>query len=79
MTALVTGAAEVALGVALELAEDEGGNFRRCEFSLAQAKAQNLARLDFVGEPEGEELQLLLYVFEAAAHQTLNGINRPVR
>ena len=66
---------EVAFGVALELAKDEGGNFRRRVFALANAKAQYLARLDVFGEMEGEELQLLLHVFEAAPHEALRGVD----
>ena len=72
------GRAEVALGVALELAEDEGGDLRRRVFALADVKAEDFAGLDVFGEMEGEELQLFLNVFKAAAHEALGGVDDAV-
>ena len=56
--------AEVAFGVALELAKNQRGNFRRREGLVAQRDAEHFAGLQVVGEAEGEELQFFLNVFE---------------
>ena len=66
---------EIALGIALELAQDERGNLRRREGLVAQLDAQHFARREVVGQAEREELQLVLNVFDAAAHQALDAIH----
>ena len=50
--------AEEALGIALELAQNVGRNFRRREAQLAELNARNFARFDVVGKAEGKELEL---------------------
>ena len=79
MTAFVTGRAEEALGVALELAQNERGNFRRSESLVAQLDAQDFAGLQVFGEAEGEELQLFLNVFDAASHEAFDGVDGALR
>ena len=71
--------AEEAFRAALELAKNERGNFRRSERLVAQLDAQNFARLHVFGEAEGEELQFVLNVFDAASHQALDGIHGAFR
>ena len=53
------GRAEEALGVALELAQNVGRNFRRSKAQLAKLDARDLAGLDVVGKTEGKELELV--------------------
>ena len=55
---------EKAFGVALELAKNQRGNFRRRESLVAQRDAENFSGLQIVGEAEREELQFFLNVFE---------------
>ena len=52
--------AEEALGVALELAQNVGGNLRRREAQFAELDARDFACLHVVGKAEGKELQLAL-------------------
>ena len=68
---------EVALGIALELAQDEGGNLRRREDLSPELDAQHFAGRKVVGQAEREELQFVANVFDAAAHQALNGVDGP--
>jgi hypothetical protein len=68
------GRAEEALGVALELAQDVGGDFGGVKVRLAELM-RALRRLEVFGETEGEELQLFLDVFEAAAHEAFDGVD----
>ena len=70
---------EKALRVALELAEDERGNLRRRKGLVSQLDAQNFAGLQVFGQAEGEELQLFLDVFNAAAHQALDRVDGAFR
>ena len=70
---------EVALGIALELAQDERRNLRRRVGLVAQLDAQHFARREVVGQAEREELQLVLYVFDAAAHQALHAVHGALR
>ena len=79
MTAFVTGRAEKALGVALELAKDERGNFRRRESLVAELDAQHFSGLQVVGEAEGEEFQFFLNVFDAASHQAFDRVDGAFR
>ena len=67
---------EVTLGVALELAQDERRNFRRRVGLVAQLDAQHFAGSEVVGEAEREELELVLNVFDAAAHEALDAVHR---
>ena len=71
--------AEEALGVALELAQNVGGDFRRSEAQFAELNARDFAGFDVVGKPEGEELQFALDFFEAAAHEALDGVDDALR
>ena len=79
MTALRYRRIEESFRVALELAQHEGGNLGRRESLLAQPDAQNFAGLKIVGQAEGEQLQLLLDIFDAAPHQALDRINGALR
>ena len=69
------GRAEEALGVALELLQDVGGDLRRGHGEAADVEAQGLAGPGVVRELEGEELELVLHVFEVAAHEALGGVD----
>ena len=71
--------AEKALGVALELAQDERGNFRRSEGLVAELDAQHFAGLQVFGKAEREKLQLFLNVFHAASHQALDRVDGALR
>ena len=75
MTALRYRRAEVALGIALELAQDEGRDFRRRVGLVAELDAQHFARREIVGEAEREELELVLNVFDAAAHEAFHAVD----
>ena len=79
MTACVTGLAEEALGIALELAQNVRRNFGRRKTQLAQLDARDFTGFDVAGKTEGEKLQLRPNLFEAAAHQTLDGIDDALR
>ena len=69
------GRVEKALGVALELTQNERGNLRRSEGLVAEFDAKHFALLEVIGKTEREELQFLCDVFDAAAHQALDGID----
>ena len=51
--------AEEALGVALELAQDVGGDLRRREAQFAELDARHFAGFDVVGQAERKELQFV--------------------
>ena len=51
--------AEETLGIALELAQNVGGNFRRRKAEFAKLDARHFACLNIVGEAEGKELELV--------------------
>ena len=70
---------EEALGIALELAENERGNFRRGEGLLAEFDAQNFAGLQIFGEAEREELQFVLNVFNSASHEAFDRVDGALR
>ena len=72
-------AAEKAFGAALELAENERGNFRRRESLVAELDAQDFAGLQVFGEAEREELQFFLDVFHAASHEAFDGVDGALR
>src|SRR5208282_794451 len=69
------GSAEEPLGVALELAQDVGGDLRRRELELAELDAGDLAGLHVVGQAEGKKLEFVLNLREPAAHEALDGID----
>ncbi len=71
--------AEVALGVALQLAEDQRGDFRRSGRLVAERDAKYFARLKIVGKAEGEELQFFLDVFDATSHEALDRVDGALR
>ena len=71
--------AKITFRVALELAQDVRGNFRRRELRIPQANAQHFAGLDIVDQAEGKELQLLGNIFDPAAHEPLDRVNGPLR
>ena len=71
--------AEITFGVALELTQDEGGNFRRGVIFICELDAQHFARLQVFGDTEREQLQLFLDVLDAATHQPLNRVDRALR
>ena len=71
--------AKESLGVALELAQNVGGNLRRREAQLAQLNARDFTCLHILGQVKGKELQLVLNLFKAAAHQPLDGVDDPLR
>ncbi len=79
MTAFVTGLAEKAFGVALELAKNQRGNFWRSESLVAELDAQHFAGLHVFGQAEGEEFQFFLNVFDAASHQAFDGVDGALR
>ncbi len=58
----------MALGVVLELAEDEGRDFRRGKGLPAELDAEDLARRQIAGQAEGKEFEFLLHVLDATAH-----------
>ena len=72
------GRGEIALGVALELAQDECGNFRRRKRLLAQLDAQHLARREIVGQTERKQFQFVANVLDAAAHQAFDAVDRVI-
>ncbi len=63
---------EEALGVALELAENESRDFRRRKGPLAKSDTQDFAGLQVFGEAEGEELLFFLDVVNPASHQAFD-------
>jgi len=69
------GRAEEALRVALELAEDVGGDLGRREAQLAKLDARDLIRLRgrfyVVGDAKREELELVLDLDQAAPMRRL--------
>ena len=69
--------AEMLLGPALQLAQNERGNLRRREHTFAQPHANRAAafRIDL----EREKLQLLLNILDPAPHQPLHGIDAALR
>ena len=69
------GRAEEALGVLLELQQDVGGDFGRREGEAADVELEDFAGLEAGGEAEGEELELVLHVGDAAAHEALDGVD----
>ena len=69
------GRAEEAFGVALELAQDVGRDFGRCEAHFAKLDAGDFTGFDIVGEAKGEELQLVVHFVEAAAHEALDRVD----
>src|SRR5208337_2427201 len=71
--------AKIALGVALQLAQDERRNFGRSECFVAQLDAQHFAGGEIFGEAKREELQFVLDVFNAAAHQALHAVDCALR
>ena len=79
MTAWVTGAPKYRSALRLSwrrmCAEISGGVNSR----VAQANPQHLAGLNFFDQAEGKELQFLGNIFDAAAHEALDGVNRPFR
>ena len=70
---------EIALRIALQLAQDERGNFRRCECLVAQLDAQHFARREVLGQTKWKKLQLVLDVLDAAAHQALHAVDSAFR
>ena len=70
---------EVALGIALQLAQDESRNFRRGEGLVAELDAQHFAGGEIVSQPEREELQLVLHILDAAAHEALDAVHGALR
>ncbi len=72
MTALRDRSPEKALGVALELAQNESRNFRRSERLVAELDAQNFARLQVFGQAEWEEFQFFLNVVNPASHEAFD-------
>ncbi len=71
--------AEEALRIALELAQNVGGNFGRRESQFAELDARHFAFFDIFGQAERKELQLLLHFAEAAAHEALDGVDDALR
>jgi hypothetical protein len=61
------------------LAQHQRRNLRWCVGSLTNLDAQNLSLLKIFRQLEREQLQLVLYVLDAAPHQTLDRVNRPLR
>ncbi len=59
--------AEEALGVALELAQNVGGDFRRSEAQFAELDARYFPSLDVIGQPERKELQFAPALLRAPA------------
>ncbi len=72
-------AAEKTLGVALQLAKDEGRNFGRRIGALADPDAENFAGLQIVGETKRKQLQLVPDIFKAAPHQPFHGVDSALR
>ena len=68
--------AQMRFGVLLELAQHEGGNLRRREGLLAELNPDD--RFAVRRDAEGEQLQLVLHVGDAAAHQALHRIDGAV-
>ena len=71
--------AEEPLGVALELAQHIGRNLRRSELEFAKLDAGHFAFFHILGQTEGKHLQLVLNLFEAAAHEALDRVDDPLR
>jgi hypothetical protein len=67
--------AEEALGVALELEQDVGGDFGRREGEAADVELEHFAGLQAVGEVKGEECEFGGDVGEVAAHEALDGVD----
>jgi hypothetical protein len=67
--------AEISFRVALQLPQDERGNFRRCESLVSECNAQHFARLQVFRDPEGKKLQLFLNIFHSASHKALDRID----
>src|SRR5208283_5283928 len=73
------GRSEITLGVALQLPQNEGRDFRRRECLLTELDAQYFTGGEIFCQPKGEELQLVLYVFETAAHESFHAVYCMVR
>jgi hypothetical protein len=67
--------AEEALGVALELEEDVGGDLGGREGEAADVELEDFAGLEAFGQAEGEERELGGDVGEVAAHEALDGVD----
>ena len=65
--------AEVGFGVALEFAEHFGADLRRSHGAVAELQLDD--GFAALGDAEREERQLVAYVFDAAAHQPLGGVD----
>src|SRR6202034_637012 len=65
--------------VALELAQNVGGDLRWRKAHLAELHPRHFAFFDIVGEAKREKLQLLLYLCKAAAHEALDGVDDALR
>src|SRR5277367_401930 len=70
----VNGFAEMRFGPAFQFAQDERGNFRRCENSIAQHDADDVLACGI--DAERKQLQFALHIGRAAAHEALNRIDR---
>ena len=77
ITALRDRLAQVSFGVPLELPQDEGRNLRRSESLLAELDPDH--RFAARRDAEREQLQLVLNVGDAAAHQALDRIDGALR
>jgi len=66
---------EKALGVSFELPQNERGNFRWGERLFSQLDAQDLAGLQVFRQVKWKQLELFADVFDAAAHEALDGID----
>jgi hypothetical protein len=60
------------------LPQDECGDFRRSVGFVSQLDAQHFAGLNIFGKTEWEELQFFPDVFDAASHQALDRVHRPL-
>jgi hypothetical protein len=69
------GGAEEALGVLLQLQQDIGGDLGRGELKAADLKLEHVCGLEAGDEFEGEQLQFVLHILDAAAHQPLGGVD----
>jgi hypothetical protein len=67
--------AEEAFGVLLELQENVGGDFGRCEGEAADVELEDFAGLKIRRQMKGEVLELGLDVGEVAAHEALDGVD----
>ena len=76
ITALDTRSPSAASALLLELAQDEGGDLGRRESALAELDADD--RFAAFRDAEREELQFVLHVVDAAAHQPLDGVDGAV-